>query len=406
MTVDAEGTTRPPTGRGEVVMKRLQQARRGGAAVFVLISLTVVIGIAALAVDMGVVYVAKGEMQRAADSAALAGYWKLCNSDRLRGGSYETTVFTSARNEANSYAQSNKVLSSTGSLNLNTNNSSGGDIVLGYLSSPEDLSSSLSTTTASQFNSVQVNFHRDSTRNGGIQLFFARLLGHTTAEGYVTATATFRNDIRGYKVTAQSGNADLLPIALHINSWNNLLNGSVTNGDSYTYNSSTGAVSNGADGVKELNIYPGGGSGQLPPGNFGTVDIGNPNNSTADLSRQIRYGVNASDLAWFGGQIDLSSGYVMMNGDTGLSAAIKDDLEAIKGKPRAIPLFDQVTGPGNNSMYRIVGFGGIRIVYVKLTGAMSGKQVIVQPAFVMDDAVLTGYTSNSKYVYYPPTLTR
>ena len=71
-------------------------------------------------------------------------------------------------------------------------------------------------------------------------------------------------------------------------------------------------------------------------------------------------------------------------------AAIKDELESIIGLPRAIPLFSEVTGNGNNAMFTVVGFAGIRIMEVKMTGAMSKKRVIIQPAFVVDDAGITG----------------
>lgn len=81
-------------------------------------------------------------------------------------------------------------------------------------------------------------------------------------------------------------------------------------------------------------------------------------------------------------------------------------MEAIKGLPRAIPLFDQVSGPGNNSSLRVVGFGGIRIMNVRLTGALRSKQVIIQPAFVVESAVTSGGPWTSTYVYTPPTLTR
>ncbi|MEK7839296.1 MAG: hypothetical protein AAB328_15080, partial [candidate division NC10 bacterium] len=178
--------------------------------------------------------------------------------------------------------------------------------------------------------------------------------------------------------------------------------------DNYAYDPVTGAVTAGQDGINELNLYPGGGASQLPPGNFGTVDIGNPNNSTADLSRQIRDGVSADDLAYFGGELALGpDGTLEFTGATGLSAAIKDDLTAIKGLPRAISLFSSVTGPGNNSVFTIVGFAGIRILDVKLTGSMSSKQVIIQPAYVVDAAAMTGPSSGpSSFVYTPVHLVR
>jgi len=119
-------------------------------------------------------------------------------------------------------------------------------------------------------------------------------------------------------------------------------------------------------------------------------DIGSANNSTADLSRQIRSGLNADDLDYYGGEFRLGpEGFILLNGDTGLSRRIKDDLEAIIGQPRAIPIFTTITGHGNNSMFTIVGFAGIRIVQVQLSEAMNSKKVMLQPAFVMDSTVLT-----------------
>ena len=56
-------------------------------------------------------------------------------------------------------------------------------------------------------------------------------------------------------------------------------------------------------------------------------------------------------------------------------------------------------------MYTIVRFAGIRILNVKLTGPMSKKQVIIQPAVVVDDAVIGGPGPGpSDYVYSPVRL--
>lgn len=384
-----------------------RRGRRGAVTVYIGVSLVVILGMASLAVDLGMIYVARGELQRTADSAALAGAWGLLHEDRIKGGDYLAEAFSNARTNAVAVAADNPVLGQSTVIHRNDANGTSGDIVIGYLENPLDRGASLSFADASKFNSTQTLVRRDEVRNGSIVLYFARFFGYTSTDGSAQATATCRDGISGYKITERSGNAKLLPLALHVNAWNNLLNGSVTTGDQYSYDSETGVVSNGSDGILELNLYPGSGGTQLPPGNFGTVDIGSENNSTADISRQIRHGVNESDLAHFGGELSLEpNGYIMLNGDTGLSAGIKDDLEAIKGQPRAIPIFNSVSGPGNNSYFRVIGFVGIRIVNVKLTGSMSQKRVIIQPALVVDAAAIGGTNTNSRYVYHPPTLTR
>ena len=93
-------------------------------------------------------------------------------------------------------------------------------------------------------------------------------------------------------------------------------------------------------------------------------------------------------MAYFGGKVQIpASGLLALNGDTGLSAGIKDDLAAIIGQPRAIPIFRSVSGPGNNATYQICKFVGIRILFVRLTGSPSGKTVVVQPAPVFDGTI-------------------
>ena len=267
---------------------------------------------------------------------------------------------------------------------------------------------STTTTNPTEFNAVRVCVRRDEIRNGPVQLYFARILGIGAKNVVAEATAAIKDGVIGYKVTEQTGNADLLPFALHIDSWNALLSGSFTTGDNYAVDPDTLAVGLGSDGKLELNLYPGGGINQLPPGNFGTVDIGNNSNSSADIERQILYGVNAADLAYFGGELKLGAdGTLPLQGDTGLSAGFKDALAAIKGQPRAIPLFSQVESPGNNAVYTIVGFAGVRIVNVKLVGAMKKKELVIQPALVVDDATITTTQWDSSYfVYQPPHLVR
>jgi hypothetical protein len=167
----------------------------------------------------------------------------------------------------------------------------------------------------------------------------------------------------------------------------------------------TPEVTAGSDSVKEVNLFP---QGTGSPGNRGTVDIGSSNNSTADIARQIVHGINAADLAALGGQLKLNdSGKLYLNGDTGISAGVKDELASIIGKPRIIPLFDSVSGPGNNATYTIVGFAGVRVTAVKLTGSMSSKYVMIQPAAVNAVGGIPGAgTQTSYYMYSDPWLVR
>lgn len=386
-----------------------QRLRRAAVTVHVAVGMTMLCGVTALAVDIGMLYVAKSELQASSDAAALAGAWGLLDEDRLKASPGMSYVVAEARGSAAEFAFKNAVRQVNPVLDLNSANAIDGDIVFGRIDDPTNSSSPFAVSSYASANAVQITVHRDEVRNGPVGLFFARVFGQDFASLKGQATAAFADGIIGFEIPAGSGEtADLLPFALHVNVWQQYLAGTKNVGDSFSYDSETKTVSAGSDGVAELNLYPGAGSGQLSPGNFGTVDIGSANNSTADITRQILYGVNAEDLSYFGGKLELNSeGFVNLNGDTGLSAGVKDDLEAIKGQPRTIPLFDQQSGPGNNATFRVVGFAGIRIVHVKLTGSMSSKKVLIQPAICVDPTAISDPGSNaSTYVYRPPMLVR
>jgi len=385
-----------------------QHTRRGAVAVQVVASAIVLFGMVALTVDIGVVSTARTELQSAADAAALAGADRLLDDDRLKGVTQRNAVYAAARQATVDFVNLHRVLGLNLQCDLNAGNAPEGDVVLGYLADLRDRVTPIDYGQLAKFNTVTARLRCDGTRNAAIPLTFAPVFGVSSNAIESQATAGFQDGIIGFRVSHPDQTAHLMPLALHRNAWLTLITSPAgSSNDLYTYDKDSGSVSNGGDGIPELNLYPGAGVGQLPPGNFGTVDIGSPNNSTCDISRQIRYGVSADDLAYFGGELRLGSdGTLQLNGDTGLSAAIKDDLEAIKGQPRAIPLFVTVAGNGNNAQYTIVGFAGVRIMYVKLTGSMSGKRVIIQPAIVKDSAAIGGTNNNSYYVYKPVVLCR
>jgi hypothetical protein len=179
----------------------------------------------------------------------------------------------------------------------------------------------------------------------------------------------------------------LLPITVDIDTWIDMETHPGNYDDKYTIDPRTGAISSGPDGIPELKIFPLGEDKTLPPGNRGTLSLGANNNSTQKLSRQIREGLSPEDLAAMSYRLDVSQGPIYIQGDPGISAAIEDDLEAIIGKNRAIPLFTEVVRPGSNATYTIVKFVGVKVLYSNLRGARKYKEVIIQPAtFALEEA--------------------
>ncbi|MFO0911926.1 MAG: pilus assembly protein TadG-related protein [Pirellulales bacterium] len=380
--------------------RRLARHRRGGILILALVCLTAMFAFAALAIDVGYLMNARTESRRAADAAALGACWEY--SKAVAAGKSVIDATTIATTKAKAYASGNPVASVAPSLATSGSNA---DIKVGYLSDLTNRSAPLDFSNPARNNAIEIRVRRTEQMNGAVPVFFARVFGLDSRDVVASATAAMLRNVNGVKTPSDGSNLDLLPFALDLQTWNLLMANSSTLTDTWKYNESTKTVSAGGDGIKEVNLYP---QGTGSPGNRGTVDIGSSNNSTADIARQILNGVSAADMAYVGGKLEFNSqGYFELNGDTGISAGIKDELASIIGKPRVIPVFSQVTGPGNNAVFRIVKLVGIRITEVKLTGSNNTKRVMIQPApVVLKGAIQGTSTSSSDYVYSRVVLVR
>jgi len=376
--------------------RRRRNERKGNIAVLTGFMLVGLFGMVAFAVDLGYLHVARTELQRSADAAALAGALELMDMGALTGSGSLALLEQGAFNAAGTYAALNKVTSQSPGLAV-------GDVRVGSIANPFDPTSPFTVTGTYPPNAVEVRIQRTADQNGRVPLFFARVLGMDECALEAEATAALIASLRGFRPPSTGENLGLLPFALDEVTWIGLLNG--VGDDSWTWDPVRGEAVSGGDGILEINLFP---QGTGSPGNRGTVDIGSNNNSTADISRQILGGVSPTDLAYHGGTIELDeNGELFLNGDTGISAGMKDELASIIGLPRTIFIFREVNGNGNNAMYTIVGFAGIRITNVKLTGKMSNKAVTIQPAIQTIQGGLpstTGQTSN--FVYSPVWLVR
>lgn len=141
------------------------------------ISLTMLIGFAALAVDIGSLYATQAELQRAADAAALAAAQELVvgnDSDAQR----------SAFDTASQFAARNTVMLREAGI------SSDSDVELGKATySGANNRFTFSSATAN-YDAVRVTIRRDANSPGGpVQLSFARLLGQESRSLQARAAA-------------------------------------------------------------------------------------------------------------------------------------------------------------------------------------------------------------------------
>lgn len=386
----------------QLTNNRLRQSRRGAVTVLAAIFSIVALGLVALSVDIGYMLSMKEEMQRTADAAALAACWEY--GLNLSEENDQLTCEQNARLKAASFAGSNWVGNASPAIDMNSGNSASGDLVFGYVQNLYSSNPTFDTTSSGLFNAVKVRIRRDSQLNGEAPTFFARVFGHYGQPLYANATAALIRDVSGYRTTTNGENLDLLPFTLDLPTWQDWMAKSgpeIT--DDWHWDPETKTICEGPDGIYEVNLYP---QGTGSPGNRGTLDIGSNNNSTNDIERQILCGVSNDDLDYHGGSLQFDEcGKLYLNGDTGISAGVKDELIAIKGEPRCIPIFSDVHNPGNNAMYTIVKWQGIRIMDVQLSGPMKKKHVTIQPAACLGPGVIPSTTpGTSSYVYSPAVL--
>lgn len=378
-------------------LRKLRKARKGNVVALTALFMVFMIGIVAFAVDLGYLLIARSQLQNSADSAALAGGWNLIDEEILQTGTVSDTDFTEARLVSVDFAARNKVCSTAPYVSINLQNNVTGDVVIGRLNDLTDPDEEMTFADPNRFNAITVRVKRTSEQNGEVPFFFGRIFGFEGIPMEAEATAALLRDVAGYRLDEGDPNIDLLPFALDEVTWDALIEDGVGN-DQWSWDPDSKTISSGSDGILEVNLYP---QGTGSPGNRGTVDIGSSNNSTAVIASQILNGISASDLEYHGGELTFDdNGELELNGDTGISAGVKDELASIKGQPRMIPIFRSVSGPGNNAMYVIVKFVGIRILDVKLTGSMNSKRVTIQPALcITRGAIPSDSDTFSTYVY-------
>jgi Flp pilus assembly protein TadG len=370
-----------------------KRTQRGAIVLLACFLMIFMLGVIAFALDIGMLMVARTELQRSADAAALAATWDLVAdepADIRASRAYST---------AEQFAAENVVRLAPPSIEVNSFDPVESDVVVGTFTDFGNPNAELVAGESNDMNAVRVRIRRNSEINGEIPFSFARIFGLNGRPTEATATAAVILQVAGFRTPESKANLPILPIAMEEQAWIDLEEGNIS--DDEWYDLGDGTVQRGSDGDGELALFP---QRNNSPGNLGTLDIGSASNSTSDLTRQILDGVSEADLAFHGGELKLdAAGELTLQGDTGISAGVKEALHAITGQTRIIPVYRTVNNPGNNAQYTIVKFVGVRIMSVNLTGR--DKVVWVQPAHVTTPGVISSDdSSTSRYVSSPVVL--
>ena len=365
---------------------RCRQAEpKGVVIVMVAVLLVVLLGCVAMAVDIGYLYVARAELQRTADAAALAGAHAMGRGADSPFGEYlyPEDIYS----QAESCALANKVVNQDIILNRNT------DITVGYLANPQNRSATLQIVSLDQANAVQVFARRTSAHAGGeIPLFFGSLFGISTSALGASAIAVLDDRFYAYR----GGNG--MPFTLHVDTWNDeIIQGN--GADEYGYDENTGSLTGSPDGVPEAKLFPNKekdkGKGNDGAGNFGILHIGSGSNGVPALREQILNGISQDDFVDLTGEpmvkfYEYDSGAAVsyqIEGNPGIKAGMKDALEEKVGQVVGFFLHTSVSGTGSNAAFTVVAMRFGRVMNVDLTG--NDKAIIIQPVPYTGQGVLT-----------------
>ncbi|MCH7884500.1 MAG: hypothetical protein IIC01_04550 [Planctomycetes bacterium] len=351
--------------------------RRAAAVVMVAVTLPVLLGVAALTVDVAYLYNIRGDLQRSADAGALAGASALTGDAMMQvrmgnGGSALSDLELTVEDRSIMFSGLNPTLGTS------TTVITAGEITLGWLDMSLATASVQTSGAPSDYNAVQVLTRRTAdSANGPIDLLFAQVFGLTISEASASATAAFDDRMAGFDTSSYPGG--LLPFTIE----QNVFDLDFASGpDQYTFDSGTDTVSTGSDGIREIKLYP----YDTAPGNFGLLNIGTPNQGVPALQDHIENGVPPEDFeAEVGTAVltfyddDGNSTTYQITGNPGLKVALQSSIETQIGNVVGFFLHNAVTGTGANAVYTITEIRFGRLMDVQLQGPPSGRGLWVQP---------------------------
>ena len=396
------------------------KTRRGAIAVMTGLMLIALLGMVAMAVDVGWIVMARTQSQAAADAGALAGGTELVEGLGHAATKTPDQVATAARPVVATYAGMHRIAEQASAYIDQSTDIEFGRAVFASGAWQQ-------TIGGTPYNMVRVTQHRDRSGSSNadvpLPLFFARVLGTDQSHIKSVATAVLM-PVSGFSLPPGSDQtADIAPFAYRELEWERFLaaqdhyattgltaaptadpsdpyygttatlsdgiahslyhhtvtlpNGSTQEvqswADNWTYTGGTPPVVAGGNGILEMDLYPTANQQQYAGGNFGTLNIPEGDNSTSHLSSQITNGISSADLnAWIAdvGSIEFGpdNPFVVAEGDPGISNQLKAALDAILGECRAVALFSAVDDQnGNNTTYTLTGWAGLRIVSVEMT---------------------------------------
>jgi Flp pilus assembly protein TadG len=386
--------------------------RRAAVTPLAALFMVVLVGMLAFSIDMGYIVAVRGELQNAADAAALAGaqqlqtlYVSYYSPGQTQQQAYYQTATTNTAGPNGetppiTSAQQFAAYNRAGGVSIKVPTS---DVSFSYY---DGVNAPIAAQYPNVFpNTVTVVTRRDSTANTPVGLFFARVFGWSSINLTATASATIYsgdggNSSTGLGLQNVSSNSStgyvsphILPVALDVNVWQNFFK---------TGQSPDGIIHKDSNGNPQLQVYP---TTTNTPGSFGLIDVGTPSNNAPAFRDWIDSGQTPNDISYLTNNnlVPVSpAAPEPWKVGPGLKSTLLTNFQDQIGKPNLIPLFAPAnmgssgwgsqgyvaaSGNGQNATYAVVGFVGVTIS--QATGDGNNNMNISIRASAIVDPTLT-----------------
>ena len=392
--------------RSQLTIRHRQTARgqnskrRGSMALAAMLSLLVIVGGVAIALDRLWLDSAQTELESAVEAAALRGGQLLASDDLLRLDADIETRLEQARRDAGSIAGENLLAGKPVELDLSPE----GDIRFGRLVRRERTREDVFIETTDRPTSVVVRGLHSRSRNNPVATFLNSVSDNEGADVSALSEATIDNRIVGFQPVAGVP-IPALPLAIlrevkegdTRESW--LIQIEDRQGaDQYGYDEQTGLVTDGPDGIPEIRLRSAIRRGDPKKANVHLFDV-NGVSTDEELLLHMQNGWHDQDLPKNLTELrfdEHSSHDFETTG--GIHGAAPRVLEELIGQCRILFLYDQFlpTGRSGSGRLQVTQAVAGRVLSVEILDD-DGCELIIQPGVMTTrTAVLASSDTDSK----------
>lgn len=357
-------------------------SRRGSMALAAMLSLLVIIGGVAVALDRLWLDNAKTELEAAVEAAALQGGQFLASDDLLRedsGPDIETRLEL-ARQAAGRIARENTIAGEPVELNLTPD----GDVRFGRLVRRDRTGVDVFLETSDHPTSVVVRGLHSRERNNPVATFLNSVTGHQAADVSALSEASIDNRVIGLQPLAGVP-IPVLPLAIlrecrdgRLESWKTQIEDN-QGVDLYGYDELTGEVTDGPDGIPEIRLRSPVRRGNPRHANVHLFDV-NGSSTVDELLSHIENGWGEQDVPEHLPAMLFEEGPFQFETVSGINGPMPGMLNTLIGECRILFLYDDFQPNGRSGAGRIQVVEAVAGRILSIEDAGHGCcELIVQP---------------------------